>query len=341
MVFFKYFKYRGTYGQYKEIKEIAKDHLKPKLTSKQNKEIKNYFSKFTKFPINPIWHNFYSNINEFDVRYIPIDLLFCVIIPRLYNYKYSIGYSDKSRYEELYSNIKHPKSYLKRINGEFYIDDHWISTKDACSLVLNLENAIIKPTIETGQGNGVKIFNPENDILSYLNANGMNFIIQEKIEQHPILKSLNPSSLNTIRCVTYRKDNEVHILQSTLKIGQPGQIVDNGHHGGSFCGIRSDGSLRNEVYTLNPFTSKKISPTGKKVEGIVIPNFTDVIERVKELGLKTPYSRYAGWDIAIDSNGIPVFIEVNFRCPGGNIMQIPNGPLFGNLTETILSEIQD
>jgi D-alanine-D-alanine ligase-like ATP-grasp enzyme len=42
-----------------------------------------------------------------------------------------------------------------------------------------------------------------------------------------------------------------------------------------------------------------------------------------------------GWDMAVDENNEPVFIEYN-TFPGAN--QLTNGPAFGDLTEKVLEE---
>ena len=54
---------------------------------------------------------------------------------------------------------------------------------------------------------------------------GNNFVIEELAKQHPAMASLNPSSLNTIRVITFRKENEILVCMVICRIGKPGNIV--------------------------------------------------------------------------------------------------------------------
>ena len=339
----KYRKYRSSFSQYKELYEITKSLNIPKLSKGERREVGKFFSNYdVQFKLNYSWHAFYSYLNGFDKRYIPIDFLFCVIVPTLNRDKWSNGYVDKNRYSDIFTGIKQPKTFFKRINGDFYIDKKIVPIGDIIDLCLSIDESVVKPSIDTGQGKGVNIFRGREfnqaEVVNYLNTMGKDFIVQERMRSHPLISRLNPTSLNTIRMVTYRRGNEAYILSSTMKIGKKGEIVDNGHSGGMFCGIRN-GILDKYLYTLNPFT-KVLNPDYPKEGEILLPNFSILEDKAKELALQLPYSRYAGWDLSIDEAGDPILIEVNLSCPGGNIMQIPNGPLFGDMTEEIMEDIK-
>ena len=45
------------------------------------------------------------------------------------------------------------------------------------------------------------------------------------------------------------------------------------------------------------------------------------------------------WDIAIDNNTDPILVEANFANGQLDFHQLNNGPLFGNLTESILTQV--
>ena len=249
------------------------------------------------------------------------------------------AYSDKNTYDIRFKGFKQPKTILKKWGGDFYIDNNIVSEKVAVCLFSKLDDVIIKPTLETGQGHGVFCFRQDNLIISpekYLQSLGNNFIIQERIKQHVKIAELNPTSLNTFRIVTYRERDNVYILNMTLKIGHTGEVVDNGHAGGYFVGINEDGTLKKWIYSLKPFSKKEMTESGIKVEGLFIPSFYKLKETVCNLSLLLPYHRIVGWDMAIDEKGNPLLIELNINGFGVNIIQIPNGPLLGKYTERIL-----
>ena len=331
-------------NQLKECNKILSSLSVQKISRRDVKNIKKYYGQYTKFKINTCWHELYVNSGQhFDVRFIPIDFLFIEIIPKLNNMKFVEAYSDKSQYELHFANVKLPKTILKRISGDFYFKSNIISEEKALGIISKLHDLVVKPTINTSQGNGVFIFSNHYSIeeirQKFLYEIGDNYIIQEKIVAHPIINSFNSTSLNTIRLISYRNGSDVRILSAVLKIGKNGEIADNGHAGGYFCGISEDGRLKKYLYTLSPFTKQETTENGIYINNIQIPNFEILKNKVCELALRLPYARFAGWDMAIDCYGEPVLIEVNLKCPGGNIMQIPNGPLFGNDTDIILHEI--
>ena len=39
------------------------------------------------------------------------------------------------------------------------------------------------------------------------------FLVQEFVDQHPVLKNIYPHLLNTFRIVTLRNDNDIHSIQ--------------------------------------------------------------------------------------------------------------------------------
>ena len=53
-----------------------------------------------------------------------------------------------------------------------------------------------------------------------------------------------------------------------------------------------------------------------------------------------PYLRLIGWDFTINDHNEVVFIELNDG-PGIEIMQLCNGPVFGDYTDEILQEVRE
>lgn len=335
--------YYRTFYQKKEVKEIMSVIPSRKLSKCQKLSVTKYFEKNIGITTRDIlWHEMYYSINnDFDVRYIPINAVFQRIISRFNNEAMMQAYADKNTYDIRFKDFNQPVTILKKWGGDFYIDNKIVSEKVAVCLFSTLDNVIIKPTLETGQGHGVFCFRQDNLVISpekYLQSLGNNFIIQERVKQHDKIANLNPSSLNTFRIVTYRERDNVYILNMSLKIGHSGEIVDNGHAGGYFAGVNEDGTLKKWIYSLKPFSKKELTESGVKVEGLFIPSFHKLKETVCNLSLLLPYHKIVGWDMAIDENGNPLLIELNINGFGVNIIQIPNGPLLGKYTESILNK---
>ena len=316
------------------------------LTKEQKNEVQNYFKKFG-FDISTEWHDYYTSMTgEFSPKYIPADLMYMVIVPYLNYMPFELSYQDKGMYWQHLPNVRQPRCFLQRMNSFFYDGQHKpISMEEAIQLLQDIPEAIIKPTINSCQGNRVKLITTHEGRLAdgqtvadLFDNYGKDFIIQERVKQCNFLASLNESSLNSMRILTLRIDNDIIVLSTAIRIGGKGAITDNSYGGGYSCGIKMNGSLKPVGYRLT--TGEKVDKlqNGKPLSGLRIPNFDKVIAKAKELHLALPYLRIIGWDFTIDTDNEPVFIEMN-TLPGIYIMQLNNGPVFGDHTDDLLKKV--
>ena len=119
---------------------------------------------------------------------------------------------------------------------------------------------ILKPSLYSGQGRGVICLKQVelHSLKDFLDSIHGDYIIQERVKQHPQIACLNNSSLNTFRVITLRRGSDVLVLSVVIKIGKNGEIVDNGHSGGYFVGVNSSGLLKKWVYSLSPYTPEEV-----------------------------------------------------------------------------------
>ena len=317
--------------------------MKP-LSKGQEADIQAYFKKHMGREVPTYWHQYtYSRNGLFSVKYIPASVYFSSIIYRLNNYQFSLAYVDKGFYDTLFSDVNRPQTFVKNVNGFYYDDKKNITKEDAINRCLDLKNAVIKPTLFGHWGKGVKLFHTENGFIPELNMSvedlfskyKKSFIVQSKLEQHPDIAKLNPSSVNTIRVMSYRKENEVIILYAVIRIGRAGKSVDNETAGG----IKADIDLQTGRIKGTAFgspTEKNMPQTdsGVTLDNYLIPSFPQILDFVKDLHSRLPYFKFVGWDISVDTNGNPVMIEWNRST---ELSQVAHGPAFGDYTEEILA----
>ncbi|GAA1692946.1 hypothetical protein GCM10009808_07660 [Microbacterium sediminicola] len=136
-------------------------------------------------------------------------------------------------------------------------------------------------------------------------------LLEQFLVQHPEMQRLNPSSVNTLRMVTFVTDDQVDILACVLKIGNGGD-VDNFSDGGMYTMLGDDGIAlypafdgRNDVYSVHP-------GSGVTIPGFAVPLFDQVCDLVRAAALRVPQLRYVGWDVAITPER-PVLIEGNYN----------------------------
>lgn len=287
------------------------------------------------------WYKIFSDREQkVDPRYIPDDLYYGEIIPYFSNSQFRRFGEDKCYHDMWFADIKRPQTICKNIAGVYYDPDmNPITFEDAVKRCTDFEDEfLIKPSIDSGEGRLIKFFTPETateeEIANAFREMDANFILQAAVKQHPALSQLNPSSLNTIRVVSFFFEGEVHILSCILRVGAVNAKVDNVGAGGFACPIKMDGHLNDKAVNRKAEWVEENS-TGIKFKDVEIPYFDKVIDTVTKSHKKLAHFKLVGWDMSVDVDGDPVFIEYN-TCPGSN--QISCGPTFGDLTERVLDE---
>lgn len=317
---------------------------KKDLSPEQKKEVIDFYKSLTGIKVPLIWHKLYlSKTGKFDKRVLPTTLYRFDLTYKANNDKYRDAYADKNMLDIIFPNVKCPKPILKNRNGYYYFEGRPVTKDEAIQNCWNLKGCIIKPTLLC-EGQGVRKLNVENGVS---NIDGLtieelfdsykeNFQIQECIIQHENLAKLNPSSLNTIRTVTYRSGMEVIVLFSSIRIGRMGSEVDNLNNGGISSVINDDGTLGKYGYLLGDEDRCEVTDSGVVLDGYKVPSYEKIISFVKELQLHLPFFNLVGWDVTIDQYGEPVLIEWNART---GFSQFSYGPAFGENTERIIKEL--
>ena len=198
---------------------------------------------------------------------------------------------------------------------------------------------LIKPSIDSGEGRLISFFDSQDldqkSLISAIDGLKANFIVQEAVKQHAVLAALNPSSLNTIRVVSFLFEGTIYILSSILRMGASGHKVDNIGAGGFACPIQANGRLTEKGVNRKAEWVTE-NQHGIRFADVIVPSYDKIIAMIKEQHLKLAHFKLIGWDFSVNVKGEPVFIEYNV-CPGSN--QITCGPTFGDLTERVLEEV--
>jgi hypothetical protein len=298
---------------------------------------------WNKYSIKPkkMWYDLYCfKDKEYDPRYIPEDLYWEKIYPALNKPDLRHAYTDKCFYNQLFPYLKQPRTILRNSNNCFFDGaGKIISFTQATSLLESEQRFVIKPAIYSGEGVDICFYerkdNPDVDFQDLLKSYGSDYIVQEIVAQHKALASIHPESLNTIRVISFLFRGEVHISSSILRMGVAGSRLDNVSAGGVACPILPNGKL-GEKATNRQLQWITSHPGGTAFAEVTIPSYERVLAAIRRAHKDIPHFRIIGWDFSIDEAGKPVFIEYN-GAPGMN--QVSCGPLFGDLTESVLNTI--
>jgi len=342
-----YFSYRSRQILYrKKIENLNKQLRCHKLTNAQEIEVKEYFASFGFKNINTSWHRFFTHLSgEFYKEYIPEDFFYNLFEPSYNMLKMYPALTDKNLLGKLFKGVKQPESVLRNINGVFYTGDgsDIIRMKDGIEECKKYSKLIIKPSLESGGGKNIVVFNvngnhtDHNNMLleDLIKSYKTDFIVQKYLVQHEQMSLLNPNSVNTLRIKSLLINDKVEILGIFVRIGGLNSFVDNTSQGGMYCGIQPDGILSEKGY-LDSGEFMFETETKIKLKDFVIPNYNKIREDIIELHKQIPHFKFISWDIAIDQSGESVLIEINVF---GQAMDSQHviGPLFGQFTDEVLS----
>jgi alpha-L-glutamate ligase-like protein len=142
-------------------------------------------------------------------------------------------------------------------------------------------------------------------------------MIERLIEPHPVFKELAVAGTPDIRIVLYKTTPIMGMLRLPTKASKGRANLHQGAIGAGInleTGITDGGVWHDRFSTVHP-------DTGASINGIVIPNWTDVLKTVTQLS-QVIGLQYAGVDVLLDAKDGPLVLEANAR-PGLSI-QIAN-----------------
>lgn len=168
-------------------------------------------------------------------------------------------------------------------------------------------------------GNGVeRIDTSKISVSKYLDDllthNNTHYILEEPLTEIESIQSFHPTSINTIRIVTfYDSQNDiVNFITARIRFGNNGNNVDNLHRDGIAANIDVVSGIitscgydkYNNTYVYHPMTQKQIV-------GFKIPYWGNCLSFIENATRKIPTIRYIGWDIVIREDGSCCLIEAN------------------------------
>ena len=283
----------------------------PGLTGRQKRAVRSFYRPYVR-RITDRYHRYYSHREE--ARFL----------------------DNKCYYYRLFSHIRQPELIGMRIGGT------WLDGKLAPVPFGRVKEAaagepelVVKRAVNSQGGYGVSFLSrgeTGTGLEALVRQIPCDLVIQKPVRQHP-------ESVNTLRIVSLLTGERVKIYAVCLKIGVGKERVDNGCHGGIYCGVRPDGRLRPIGVTDSGRTIRRHPQLGYRFEEQRVPCLKSALELVRRAHPFLGHFRLISWDVAIDENGEAVLIEANLSLGGINDVQLCSGPLFGRDTKKVLDEV--
>lgn len=277
---------------------------------------------------NRLWHSIYSSVNgTASPYYVPEDVFHCVVESCLNPFTVTPKYSDKNFYD-IYFPGHMPTTVARVIRGRLLGPDYRPIEQPK---VERSKRYVAKPSTETGLGTNILFFHGTelaNFLGRHVKTRGRDLIVQEAIEQHSSMATLNASSINTLRIMTIRAPGGIDVVSTVLRCGRDGSSVDNFAAGGLACGVTKEGRLRSFALDnrLNKYSAHPTS--GTVFDGYSVPSFSQATKLVTTLHDRLPDVDLVSWDVAIGKRGEPIVIETNIRSQEIGFHQLCNGPVF-------------
>lgn len=318
------------------------------LTDEQKKEISSYWKQYRNVDGLMHWFAFYNASCKDKTKlkyYVPDGVYFSEIDTVFTSPRRSEQLDDKNLYDLFFKGVKMPRTVMRIQQGELFDGDYQLITLDqAVELCREAGQVVCKVTRDSAGGHGVYFFDfPDTSVEDFkqwlIEHKNIDINVQEVIQQHESLNKIHASSINSIRIMSLLLDGKVHILSSILRMGINGTRVDNASSGGIMSGVSIDGQLGEYAYDERG-NRWSVHPQGtvfKDTKIVGVDKCCDVIRSVA--GRMCSASKLISWDFTVGPDGEPILIEVNLTYGGVVIHQLCNGPIFGDMTDEMLTRI--
>ena len=244
------------------------------------------------------------------------------------DYNYLAAIRDKYIFTEFLTSVmgkeKVVQNYAMISMGEVYIINNrkWISLDE---LFDKNDKLVVK--LNLGEcAEGVYVFEKIKGIY-YLNGSKTNiaelkeiigknnFVVQNFVIQHELLRKFKTKSVNTIRIVTFKgKTGAINVFAAFLRLGNTADtFVDNRAVGGLAIGIDlQTGKLMKYGIPHDEFgtLAEEHKLSGIRFEGLQLPYWKETEQLVKDAHKHFYTMQTIGWDVILTDYG-PVILEGN------------------------------
>ena len=205
-------------------------------------------------------------------------------------------------FEDKGALYKKLKNYYKRDLVVVYNDSQ---KNELAEFLLKHTSFIYKP-LKGHSGQGIKIYRNYklgislfDDVIKY-----GPFVVEELIEQGDELAVIHKESINTVRLVTFKVKNNVHIIGGALRMGVGASTVDNAGAGGIYASIDTNAGFVNSMACDNINNHYSIHPNSScKIVGFDLPQWNQAITMVNEMAMKCGGATVVAWDLAYSKKG--------------------------------------
>ena len=215
--------------------------------------------------------------------------------------------------------LRFKEKFLARYSDLGYCHRRWLYMPDATyeqfTDLVSSTNCIAKPH-DGSLGMGVKIIKKQEGpqlraIYEELVRDAM--VVEEYLNGFAAIQAFHPSSLNTIRFITFGYKDKTIPFGALIRMGVGNMVVDNTHAGGIFAHVNiNTGVIESEAVTTDGLHVAYHPDTKLPLIGFQIPKWDEITEFCLSAARQTK-NIITGWDVVIKDDGQLEFVEANHR----------------------------
>lgn len=226
----------------------------------------------------------------------------------------------------LYPLFEDKIEFLKRYHD--FVGRDWIDAREAgaagVAAFCERHPVIFAKPSDSFGGQGIERFLSKDvddyEVFCQHRLDNRQVLLEEAIEQHPVMDELCSDTINTLRMCTVMVDGKPKHIYTIVRMGVGGSCVDNATSGGIYTWVDPDGVLRYPCFSDKTGFHYTTHPsTGMAFEGFKIPLYAECVDFALRVAEVEPRMGYVGWDIAVTPGG-PILVEANI-IPGYDMPQ--------------------
>lgn len=208
-------------------------------------------------------------------------------------------------------SFKQFKDYFKR---DVIIIEKKSDYDEFCRFVSS-HPIFVKKKVFSSMGNGVELvdISQKGETKGYFDSliKEGKFLLEERVMQSPEMARFNESSVNTVRCITFRTSEGIVVPWTFMRCGRGGAFVDNGGQGGVLLNVDpEDGVITTDAYSEYNECFEKHPDTGIIFKGNRLPAWAELISICTSIAEKYEGMEFLSFDLAYTDKGW-IIIEVN------------------------------
>lgn len=215
--------------------------------------------------------------------------------------------------------LRFKEKFLAHFSALGFCHRRWLyapeATYEQFADLVSSTGCIAKPH-DGSLGQGVEIIDKQTgpQVKAWYDKMVQNeMVVEEYLHGCDAIQAFHPSSLNTIRFITFGYKDKIIPFGALIRMGVGNMVVDNTHAGGIFAHVNiKTGVIESEAVTTDGLHVSAHPDTHIPLIGFQIPMWDEITDFCLNAARHTK-NIITGWDVVIRDDNRLEFVEANHR----------------------------